>query len=647
MILITSFIKEKYGRKVVLLLCILPVIIFSVLPLFSQDAATRDEEYISSLIKKSNGLGLYNDAYWHTILHYKKSLIHGYESQIDDPSFFFSADGKYNPEAELDETIRALFRPKEEGKTHPTEKFVSRYDWLKKKLDIDSEKIPYDGDKNFYSTYYGNVKPSKAAIIFPAGYMNSPASMFGHTFIIIESDSGSRLMASSVNYAANTDETFGPFFAFKGLLGLYKGNYSFLPYFQKIKEYSDSEMRNMWEYELNLNQEELERLIRHTVEMENIYSNYYFIDENCSYNLLYLVEAARPDTGITDAFGIGVEPIDTLRAARDTGLVSKRVFRPSIYSRMQYLRTLLTSDEQALIRDICKGQRDISEIDSINLTEEKKIILCDLGTDYLKFLLIKEEINEQEYRGRFLAVLKKRNLLGKYDPAKDMPVPFPPDESHKSRRLAPESGYGLEGWYSQLSYRQSCHEVMDPDDGYNMNSQIIFGNISGRYYYDDKRFVLQRLDVIDIVSLPPSDSFFISPCYEFKTGFIQNPSDGEKERLTYWFKAASGLSTLITEKSQVYFLAGLKTYFNPDYKNNTDLQAGGETGLLTIFGPWKNHMYVSAYHAPSGENHTRLSAGLSERIKVTESVSVATDYSYNYDYSYRWHEIDAKINYYF
>ena len=32
----------------------------------------------------------------------------------------------------------------------------------------------------------------------------------------------------------------------------------------------------------------------HTYEMDKIYSDYYFFDENCSYDLLFLLDAARP-----------------------------------------------------------------------------------------------------------------------------------------------------------------------------------------------------------------------------------------------------------------------------------------------------------------------------------------------------------------
>jgi len=613
-------------------------------------ASSGNELYIRELIKKADELKLYDDPYWHILLHYKKNFLFGYTSQIDDPSFFLAVDGKDNPSAEMNATILAFFKPQEKDKIHGIEKFSARYAWLKSKLVIDIAKLPYDGDKKFYPTFYGKTKPEKAIIVFSAGYMNSPASMYGHTFLILESGSGSRLLAGSINYAANTEETFGPVFAFNGLFGLYKGCYSFLPYYQKIKEYNDGEMRDMWEYELNLSPDEIEKLIRHMVEMENIYSDYYFIDENCSFNLLYLIEAARPETALTDAFGIGVEPIDTLRVVRDKGLIKKRVYRPSLYSKIQFLRLKLNDKEQDFVLDVCNGKQDISVIDTMNIPEETKTVICDLIADYLKFMAIKNNITEQDYKKRFLAVLSKRNGFGKFDNFKNITLPYAPEDSHESRKFAIESGYSLNGFYSGISYRQSCHELMDPDEGYNMNSQIIFGNISGRYYYNsenDKKFVLQKFDIIDIISLPPSDSFFFSPCYEFKTGFIQNTFENEKEVLSFWLKGNTGLSTLLAEKVQVYLLGEVKSYFASDYENNTDLQFGAESGILTILGPWKNHLYGTMYHSPFGIKHTAIKAGLTERIKITNSVSILFDYSFNKNFNYNYHEGSIQFNYYF
>ncbi len=60
------------------------------------------------LIEEADRRALYNDKYWHTLLHYKKGVF-GLRSLIDDPNFFLAPGGKHNPKAELEATIKAFF----------------------------------------------------------------------------------------------------------------------------------------------------------------------------------------------------------------------------------------------------------------------------------------------------------------------------------------------------------------------------------------------------------------------------------------------------------------------------------------------------------------------------------------------------------
>ena len=54
--------------------------------------------------------------------------------------------------------------------------------------------------------------------------MNSPASMYGHTLLTIETASKSKLLAYAVNYSALIQGvTFAPVYIGKGLLGGYPG----------------------------------------------------------------------------------------------------------------------------------------------------------------------------------------------------------------------------------------------------------------------------------------------------------------------------------------------------------------------------------------------------------------------------------------
>ncbi|MDH5296910.1 MAG: DUF4105 domain-containing protein, partial [Nitrospirota bacterium] len=60
--------------------------------------------YLEELIQQASTGKLHQDRYWHLLLHYRKDFLRGYTSEVDDPGFFLSPNGKTDPEAELQAT---------------------------------------------------------------------------------------------------------------------------------------------------------------------------------------------------------------------------------------------------------------------------------------------------------------------------------------------------------------------------------------------------------------------------------------------------------------------------------------------------------------------------------------------------------------
>ncbi len=92
-----------------------------------------------------------------------------------------------------------------------------------------------------------------------------------------------------------------------------------LPYYTKLQEYSDVDHRDIWEYPLNLTGPEIRKMMLHIREMDGIASDYYFFDENCSYDLLFLLEAARPSVKLTDQVHAWLIPLDSVRMVEQRG----------------------------------------------------------------------------------------------------------------------------------------------------------------------------------------------------------------------------------------------------------------------------------------------------------------------------------------
>ena len=148
---------------------------------------------LENLLRIAHEKKLYEDRYWHILLHYEKGAF-GTRSLIDDPKFFLSPNGKYSPQEELDACIKTFFRENVTKDDFPVCQFIARYTWLKDELGIDGTAIPVFG-----CDAVNQVNPKSTTIVFPTYYMNNPASMFGHTLINIETDYANKLLTRSVN----------------------------------------------------------------------------------------------------------------------------------------------------------------------------------------------------------------------------------------------------------------------------------------------------------------------------------------------------------------------------------------------------------------------------------------------------------------
>ena len=322
-------IQGRYGR------CFVSSFFFILVFLVPAVCFPQEVSRVDLLVEQAIAEKLHEEEYWLVLLHYKQGIA-GFESKIDDPDFFLSEKGKHDPRAELEATLRSFFHEDEEKVKEVLCRFTARYFWLKKRLGFDASELASDGCEAF-DTILKEIKPESAVLVFPTAHINSPSSMFGHTLIRIDSAEKSLLLSYAVSYAAQANDTNGFLYAFKGIFGIYKGYFSILPYYQKVKQYGDIDHRDIWEYRLNLTEDEIYLMLLHLWELQGIYSDYFFFDENCSYTLLFLLDAARPSLKLTDDLSLWVMPIDTIRLMMQKNLIEEAVYRPSKSTKIQHL----------------------------------------------------------------------------------------------------------------------------------------------------------------------------------------------------------------------------------------------------------------------------------------------------------------------
>ncbi len=523
---------------------------------------------------------------WLRLVHYRPGAVPGsWYSQADDPDFFLSAAGAHDPRAELAATLSAFAADASLGDAHAQCRFVARLAWLRERLDLGELPQP---DCAAYRAFRDTVRAQRVVLVFPSYYLNSPSSMFGHTLLRLDPDAsaevGTEYLSFAVNFGALVDPAdTGVLYAVKGLTGGYRGQFAVDFYFKKIQEYTRSENRDIWEYPLDLNAVEIERLIAHLWELRDIDFAYYFFDENCAYRVLELLEVARPGIDLTSAFALTAIPIDTVRAAQQAGLVRGRQFRPAQGTVLRQRLAQIPPVLHAQVLELAASPERLDDADMQALEPSMRARVIDAAYRYLRFrqtgVARDPAIAQQSFR-----LLQAMRAEASALPVAAPVVPdVPPDLSHGSRRLAVGVWREEELQYLSLGLRMALHGLEENRDGFPWGAQLNMGHLELRVD-EYGRLDLNRLDLVDIASLTPRDRFFRPLSWAVATGIERQWTDGREHRVAQinggiGFTRAAGFDGLI------YGLATARLEYNHGFADPLQPAGGLRGGSLMALGP--------------------------------------------------------------
>jgi hypothetical protein len=496
-----------------------------VAPALPVDAfGSPDSTYLAELIDKGLQTKLAGEREWHLLLHYRKNLFGGHTSEQDDPGFFMSPDGKTDPQAELDATLKQFFSEELVGRSKQPAQcaFIARYHWLRERLQFDDSRLPKMACERF-DRWFNDFEARSITLIFPSAFLNNPASMFGHTFLRIDQrgqTEQTRILAYTINYAAYVPPDAGIAYPIRGIFGGYSGYFSTYPYYLKVQEYRDIENRDIWEYRLNFSEHQVRRLLMHSWEFGNAAFDYFFFKENCSYHLLALLDYADPSLHLTDEFLVWTVPADTVRLiASKPGLVSGIAYRPSRSNVIRRKRESLPGSERELAHRITQDLGELTTPTFAQLGLAKQAFLLDLASDYLRYRTETTDSPPPEWKERNRAVLTARSQLRIPSPEfKVVPFAQRPELGHKTSRTTVGAGWRNDDTFEEISVRAGYHDLLDPEVGYTPDAQIELASISLRHYNRVDQTRVERATLANVMSLSPIDSVFHAPSWKINMG---------------------------------------------------------------------------------------------------------------------------------
>jgi len=612
------------------------VILFSVL-LSGLDrpasAQAPSGDYLASLLTEARTRKLSEHRYWHLLLHYRHQWTGRVVSEADGKDFFLAPNGKYRPDAELEATITAFFAPfpDDPEAQHPQCRFPARFAWLKQALHLDPQRLPVAPCERF-ETWRSRLDPESATIIFADAYLANPPSMYGHTFVRLNHKAHrreERLLDYTINFSADTETRNGIMFAILGLIGGYPGRFSTTPYYIKVQEYTNLESRDLWEYQLSLSPQQLDRLVMHLWELGSTYFDYFFLTQNCSYQLLPLIEIADPERHLSESARPWVIPIDTIRTLlKQPGLVTGVERRPSHMNQMLEQRSRLTADEIDVAEAVSKRMDLQAKTELDRYPDQRKALILDTAYDYFRYREGFTHGQSAENKKLERRILLERTRLGLQASEPGEAVQgIPPHNGHKSGLASLRVGVTRHSSFEELAIRPALHDLAADQTGYLPNSQLEMFHLRLRYDNEDRKPYLEELTFLRIVSLSPTDRWIRKPSWKVVSGLdLAKELDCVPRRCLYYgFNVGRGISakTDIVGEEVFYLLAEADLGGGKVFRDGYRIGGGVRMGLLMSITPvWRAQMEGAFLRYPLGDIHTNTDILIDQAFQLTHDLDL-------------------------
>ena len=558
------------------------------------------------------------DPYWIALGHYETGKLGGWRSYVDDDRFFLAEDGAHHPDRELAATVKALYEPAGKGDKHAQCVYPARTRWLREQLQLTDLPAP---DCAEYTAWFKDVSPHSAVLIFPAAYLNSPSSMFGHTLLRIDQadvqSNETALLSYAVNFGAYIEGNDNSIlYAWKGLMGGYPGLFAFVPYQEKLSEYRSLENRDLWEYRLNLSPEETGRMVEHIWELKQIRFDYFFFDENCSYRLLELLQVARPSLDLTSHFPLTAIPTDTVKAVKHAGLVERVDYRPSRERELLARAEPLDKGEQQQVLSLAADTVHLQSPDFTALPKPRQALVQDAAYRLERYRATGQERDPAQAKRSFELL---RAINRNPPPPLDVERPGLPEDGHESRTWQLGVGTREDRAFAEYGLRMAYHDLNDNAYGFPLGAQIEILQLKLRQY-EGNDWQVQRLDLATIRSLTPRNDLLKPWSWQVAGGLERVPGKHDDEVLVSHVNGGAGGTWALGDDMLGFALGTVRVEHHNDFAQFIAPAAGFNTGLL-----WRNglgNLTVEAKGDYFINGEVRRSLSLNQQWELSDSLGL-------------------------
>ncbi|MEJ2763820.1 DUF4105 domain-containing protein [Photobacterium sp. MCCC 1A19761] len=615
------------------LLCISPAIAQTA------QAAALDEPWLAAQQQQ-----LAQHPTWLKLGHYEKSTFSSVlASEVTSEHFFLAPTGKTSPADELSATIAAMLHKETQPNVSAQCRFPARKHWLSQMLPGFAQALPTVACPE-YAAHAAEHRANSLSLLFASGYLGNPASMYGHLLVKLNNDDKTQLLENTLNYGAMVPPEDNKLkYITWGIFGGYQAQYSSEPFHRHSQIYNENELRDLWEYQLDLTQEEVDFILAHHWEIHDKTFTYYFFKQNCAYHIAKLLELAV-DGSLLNTRKPWVMPSDVVAGVagvnRDQTLakaIRKHQSRQeAFYQKFHRLNHREQAVAEALAQDI--EALNQSAFHNQSTLSQQRII--ETLFDYYSFLEVSLDGLDPEQHDAKRKLLAKRFTLPATPVDWKAPAGTPPHEAQFPSfiQLAPTYNSRL-GEGVELRYRANYYDLLALDAGRLPFSELSMFDLS--LLYRDDQWRLKHWDLFRIQNLNVSSTGLPHDggnSWTLRVG-VANVDFACDDCLVAGISGSLGKSYRLNQESAIYGMLDGKLQA-PD-RERGHVKAGVSAGLISRVTPyWRTslavgyHYYLdnTAQHGHSLAWEQRFGQAKDWDIRTQVSYDGATETSVSYRY---------------
>ena len=183
----------------------------------------------------------------------------------------------------------------------------------------------------------------------------------------------------------------------KGLFGGFNGKYMYSPYYMLIESYNITEQRTLYEYELTLTSKEIQDMIWHSFELQNINIPYKFFTENCAYEIFWLLQNATPSKQLISELKSYVVPFETIEVLRRNNMIISESVNPALIDKIYFTYNDLSGSEKEFFEILKNSKNKKNLLSDSNLSENTKNKMSEILNGYYDILFKKFKTSYADY----------------------------------------------------------------------------------------------------------------------------------------------------------------------------------------------------------------------------------------------------------